>query len=38
VGSHFGNWNFDGFPNLQRAIAKVKTHSIEDFLIPLKNS
>ncbi len=26
VNSHFGNWNPNGFPNLQRAIARVKTH------------
>jgi hypothetical protein len=31
VKSHFGSWNFDGLPNLQRAIARVK-------LIGLKNS
>jgi hypothetical protein len=33
---HFGSWNPNGFLNLQRAIAEVKTHWIEDFLISLK--
>jgi hypothetical protein len=28
----------NGFPNFQRVIVAVKTHWIEDFLIPLKNS
>jgi len=27
-----------GIPNFQRAIARVKTHWIEKFLIPLESS
>jgi hypothetical protein len=38
LNSHFGNWSFDGLLNLQRAIAGVKTHWIEEFFISLKNS
>ncbi len=26
MSSHFGSWNPNGLPNLQRVIAKVKTH------------
>jgi hypothetical protein len=33
VNSHFGSWSPGGLPNLQRTIAKVKTHWIEKFLI-----
>ncbi len=36
--SHFGNWNPNGFSNFQKAIARVKTHWIEDFLISLESS
>jgi hypothetical protein len=36
VNSHFGSWNPNGLLNLQRAIAKVKTHWIEKFLISLE--
>ncbi len=36
--SHFGSWSFDGLSNLQRAISGVKTHWIEDLLIPLESS
>jgi hypothetical protein len=36
--SHFGNWTPDGLSNLQRAIAGVKTHWIETFLISLESS
>jgi hypothetical protein len=32
------SWNLDGFPNLQRAIAGVKTHWIQEFLISLERS
>jgi hypothetical protein len=38
MGSHFGNWSFDGLLNFLRAISKVKTHLIENFLISLKIS
>jgi hypothetical protein len=36
VNSHFASWSPDGLPNFQRAIAKVKTHCIEEFFISLK--
>jgi len=36
VSSHFGSWSPDGLPNLQRIIAWVKTHWIEEFFISLK--
>jgi hypothetical protein len=38
MGSHFGNLNVDGFPNLQRTILRVKIHWIEKFFIPWENS
>jgi hypothetical protein len=34
--SHLANWSPDGFMNLQKVIVGVKTHEIEEFLIPLK--
>jgi len=37
VSSPFGSWSLGGLPNLQRAIAKVKTHDIEKFFISLKS-
>jgi len=36
VSSPFGSWSFGGLPNLQRAIAKVKTPHIEEFVISLE--
>jgi hypothetical protein len=36
VNSHFGSWNLGGLSNLQRAIARVKTHWIQEFLISLE--
>jgi hypothetical protein len=36
VSSHLESWSLDGLSNLQRAIARVKTHWIEEFLISLK--
>jgi hypothetical protein len=38
VGSHFGSWNPDELLNFQMIISRVKTHWIENFLIPLKSS
>jgi len=38
VSSHFGSWNFNAFPNFQRAILGVKTHFIETFLTLLEIS
>jgi hypothetical protein len=35
VSFHFGSWSFDGLPSFQRAITGVKSHWIENFLIPL---
>jgi hypothetical protein len=35
VNSHFGIWSPNGFPNFQKAIAKVKTHWIEEFFVSL---
>jgi hypothetical protein len=37
MNSHFGSWNPNGLPNLQKAISKAKTHCIEEFLILLEN-
>jgi len=37
MSSHFGSWSLDGLPNLQKAIARVKTHLIREFLIPLES-
>jgi hypothetical protein len=34
--SHFGKWSPGGFSNLQRAITRVKTQWLEEFLISLK--
>jgi len=31
--SHFGSWSLDGLSNLQRAIAGVKIHWIEEVFI-----
>jgi hypothetical protein len=36
MSSHFGNWNPNRLPNLQKAISEVKTHWIEEFLISLE--
>jgi hypothetical protein len=36
--SHFGSWSPGELSNLQRAIARVKTHWIEVFLISLQSS
>jgi len=36
VSSHFGSWNLGGLSNLQKEIAKVKTHCIEKFFISSK--
>jgi hypothetical protein len=33
----FGSWSPNGLSNLHRAIAQVKTHSIEAFSITLKS-
>jgi hypothetical protein len=33
VGSHFGNWSSGGLSNLQRTIAGVKTHCIDEFFL-----
>jgi hypothetical protein len=33
---HFGNWTFDGIPNFQRVIWKVKIHWIEKLFISLE--
>jgi predicted RNA-binding protein with PUA domain len=38
VNSHFGSWSPDGLLNLQRVIARAKTHQIEEFLISLEGS
>ncbi len=38
VNSHFGSWSPNGLLNFQRAIAGVKTHWIEKFLISLESS
>jgi len=38
VDSHFGSWNPSVVSNFQKVISRVKTHWIEDFLIPLKSS
>jgi hypothetical protein len=37
VSSHFGSWNLDGLPNLQRTITEVKTPRIEKFFISLES-
>jgi len=34
--STLGVWNPGGFPNLQKIIARVKTHWIEELVISLK--
>jgi hypothetical protein len=34
--STLGVWNLGGLPNIQRAIARVKTHWNEKILISLK--
>jgi hypothetical protein len=36
VSSHLGSWSLDGLSNLQRAIARVKIHWIEEFFISLE--
>jgi hypothetical protein len=38
VSSHLGSWSPKGLSNLQRAIARVKTNWIEEFLISLERS
>jgi hypothetical protein len=38
MNSHFKNWSLNGLLNLQRMIAKVKSHWIEKLLIPLEIS
>ncbi len=38
VSSHFGSLTLDGLLNLQRAIAGVKTHWIEELFVSLENS
>jgi hypothetical protein len=38
MNSHFENWSFDGLLNIQKAIARVKTHWIEKFIISLEKS
>jgi hypothetical protein len=35
--SHVGNWSPNGLLNIQRIIARAKTHWIEAFLISLEN-
>jgi hypothetical protein len=35
---HFGSWSPGGIPNLQRAIAGVKTQWLEDFFISMERS
>jgi hypothetical protein len=35
--STLGVWSFDGNPNLQKAIVKVKTQWIEEFIISLES-
>jgi hypothetical protein len=37
VNSHFGSWSPDGFPNLQKEIAGVKTHQFKEFFIWLES-
>jgi hypothetical protein len=32
-----GSWSPGGLPNLQSAIAKVKTHRLEEFFISLES-
>jgi hypothetical protein len=34
---HFGSWSSDELPNLQRAIARVKTQCFEDFFISMES-
>jgi hypothetical protein len=38
VNPHFRNSSPHGFPNLQEAIIKVKTHGIEELFISLERS
>jgi hypothetical protein len=38
VSSHFGSWSAGGLPKFQRAIARVKTHWIEELIISLERS
>jgi len=33
---HFGSWNPNGFPNIQRVIAGFKNQWLEKFFISLK--
>jgi hypothetical protein len=35
---HFGSWSLGGLPNIQRAIAGVKTQWVEEFFISLEIS
>jgi hypothetical protein len=34
---HVESWTPNGLPNLQNAIARIKTHCLEEFFISLKN-
>jgi len=36
MNSHVGSWNPGGLPNVQRAIAKVKTQWLEELFISLE--
>jgi hypothetical protein len=38
MNSHFGCWNPNGLLNLHKAIAGVKIHCIEKFIISLESS
>jgi hypothetical protein len=37
MNSHFGSWSPNGLSNFQKAIARVKTHWIEEFFISLES-
>jgi hypothetical protein len=36
VNSYFGSWSLDGVLSFHRAIARVKTHHIEELFISLE--
>jgi hypothetical protein len=38
VNSHFGSWSPDGLSNLKKAISRVNTHWIGEFLISFEKS
>jgi hypothetical protein len=38
MNSHFESWSPNGFLNLEEAIARVKTHGIDEFLISWESS